>query len=93
MRYLEFYECSCSQFYIFQDGDSEKVPTLAAIPECQFVVNKENSFLKTMSHKSMIIPGPDFFHSPQLSNSNKVIIYIESPISYQSYHRNRKPRN
>ena len=60
----------------FQDVEDEKVPTLAAIHEGQFYVNKENSLLKTTSHKSMIIPGPDFFHSSQLSNINKVIICI-----------------
>ena len=65
-------------FLFFQENDEdEMLPTLAAILEDRLLLTKSPSLHKCMSQKSMIIPGSEFFHSPQLSIINKVIIAYE----------------
>ena len=62
----------------FQDDDEEDndegLSTPSVITEGPFIVSKKPPLLKSMSQKSMIIPGQLFFYSPHLSNYNKVDI-------------------
>ena len=51
--------------------------TLAAILEDRLLLTKSPSLAKAMSEQSMVIPGSEFIHSPQLSIKNKVIIGYE----------------
>ena len=55
----------------FQDDD-EGVPTPPEIADGPLIFGKKTPLLKSMSQKSMIIPGPGFFYSPKFSNSSKV---------------------